>query len=134
MQCSAAVAGFMGTWSKPTTPSQPGQWFSCRHTAFERELQKLEWKLTSPEISYESPLAVRQLAPVSKSSPARMALLRAATDQLLSAKSAPWMQRGRRIISRSFAAQAEPAEEDDGAYVVTARTVRVLLSSTGPLL
>jgi hypothetical protein len=62
-----------------------------------------------------------------------MALLRAATDQLLSAKVAPWMQHGFRIVSRSFAAQAEPVQEDDGAYVVTARTVRVLLCSAGLL-
>jgi hypothetical protein len=48
-----------------------------------------------------------------------MALLRAAKDQLLASKSAPWLQGGFRILSRSFAAQAEPIEDDEGAYVVT---------------
>lgn len=47
-------------------------------------------------------------------------LLRAAKEQLLACKSAPWIQDGLRVVSRSFAAQAEPVEEDEGAYVVTA--------------
>lgn len=47
-------------------------------------------------------------------------LLRAAKEQLLASKSAPWLQNGLRVVSRSFAAQAEPVEEDEGAYVVTA--------------
>lgn len=41
-------------------------------------------------------------------------LLRAAKEQLLASKSAPWLQNGLRVVSRSFAAQAEPVEDDDG--------------------
>jgi len=48
-----------------------------------------------------------------------MALLRAASEQLLSSRTAPWIQRGLGALSRSFAAQAEPVEEDEGTYVVT---------------
>lgn len=47
-------------------------------------------------------------------------LLRAATDQLLGgSRTAPWLQSGLRELSRSFAAQAEPVEDEEGVYVVT---------------
>jgi hypothetical protein len=48
-----------------------------------------------------------------------MALLRAAKDQLLAGKAAPWLHAGLRNVSRSYAAQAEPLEDEEGAYVVT---------------
>lgn len=51
----------------------------------------------------------------------KMALLRAAADQLLTQRTAPWLQSGLRILSRSFAAQAQPVDEEEGAYVVTGR-------------
>lgn len=50
-----------------------------------------------------------------------MALLaRAAKEsQLLAVKAAPWLHAGLRSVSRSFAAQAEAVEDEEGAYVVT---------------
>lgn len=48
-----------------------------------------------------------------------MALLRAASEQLLGSRAAPWIQRGLGTLKRTFAAQAEPLEEDEGTYVVT---------------
>lgn len=50
---------------------------------------------------------------------AKMALLRAAKDQLLAGKAAPWLHAGLRNVCRSFAAQAEPLEDEEGVYVVT---------------
>jgi hypothetical protein len=49
----------------------------------------------------------------------KMALLRAAKDQLLAGKAAPWLHAGLRNVCRSFAAQAEPLEDEEGVYVVT---------------
>lgn len=61
----------------------------------------------------------REQEECSSSSTFRMALLRAAKEQLVAPRTAPLLQSGLRLLARSFAAQAEPVEEDEGAYVVT---------------